>query len=171
MFSLWSRTQKSTPRPAVGGSVTLRTENLATRHCTKPASAATSLSKLTTSFSLTTHLAPKLKVGCMSCGRDRVGLLLAAHESVCGTAPWGSHARHSLHGKMSAVRTIQPVSGRCAVPPADRWVNHVGPTRPTSSRDGRASPQRPRRCHAADKRDELAPSQHCMSASDASAAG
>jgi hypothetical protein len=25
--------------------------------------------------------------------------------------------------------------------------------------------------HAADKRDELAPSQHCMSASDASAAG
>jgi len=29
----------------------------------------------------------------------------------------------------------------------------------------------PRRCHAADKRDELAPSQHCMSASDASAAG
>jgi hypothetical protein len=27
------------------------------------------------------------------------------------------------------------------------------------------------RCHAADKRDELAPSQHCMSASDASAAG
>ena len=52
---------KSTPRRAAGGSVTLRTENLATRHCTKPASAATSLPKLTTSFSLTTHLGPELK--------------------------------------------------------------------------------------------------------------
>jgi hypothetical protein len=30
-FSLWSRTQKSTPRPAGGGSVTLQTANLATR--------------------------------------------------------------------------------------------------------------------------------------------
>ena len=30
-FSLWSRTQKSTPRPAAGGSVTSQTANLATR--------------------------------------------------------------------------------------------------------------------------------------------
>ena len=43
------------------GSVTLRTESLATRHCTKPASPATSLPKLTTSFSLITQLRPELK--------------------------------------------------------------------------------------------------------------
>jgi hypothetical protein len=61
MFSLWSRTQKGTPRRGAGGLVTLRTENPATKHCTKPASPATNLSKLATSFSLTTHLGPDLK--------------------------------------------------------------------------------------------------------------
>jgi hypothetical protein len=44
---------------AAGGSVTSRTENPATRHCTKPASPATSLPKLTTLFSLITHLCPE----------------------------------------------------------------------------------------------------------------
>jgi len=44
-----------------GGSATLRTENLATRHCTKPASPATNLPKLTTSFLLTTRPRPELK--------------------------------------------------------------------------------------------------------------
>src|SRR6478609_6093096 len=38
MFSLWSRTQKSTLRRAAGDSVTSRTESLATRHCIRPAS-------------------------------------------------------------------------------------------------------------------------------------
>ena len=46
---------------AAAASLTLRTENLATRHCTKPASPATSLSKLTTTFSLAMHLRPKLE--------------------------------------------------------------------------------------------------------------
>jgi hypothetical protein len=32
MFSLWSRTQKSTPQPAAGGSVTSRTAKPATQH-------------------------------------------------------------------------------------------------------------------------------------------
>ena len=54
-------TQKSTPQRVVGGSVTLRTESLATRHCTKPASPATSLPKLATSFSLVTQLRLKSK--------------------------------------------------------------------------------------------------------------
>src|ERR1700722_14648533 len=60
MFSLWSKTQKSTLRRAAGDSVTSRTENLATRHCIKPASDATCLPKLTTTFSLVTHLSPEL---------------------------------------------------------------------------------------------------------------
>src|SRR5262245_51194554 len=38
MFSLWSRTQRSTPRPAAGDLPTLRMANLATRRCTKLAS-------------------------------------------------------------------------------------------------------------------------------------
>ena len=59
MFSLWSRTQKGTLRRAAGGSLISRMENLATRHCTKPASPATSLPKLTTMFSLITHLRPE----------------------------------------------------------------------------------------------------------------
>ena len=61
IFSLWSRTQKNTPRRAGGGSLTSRTENLATRHCTKPAFLVTSLPKLKTTFSLTTHVRPELK--------------------------------------------------------------------------------------------------------------
>ena len=41
-FSLWSRTQKSTPPPADGDSLTsTKTANLATRHCSKPAPPAT----------------------------------------------------------------------------------------------------------------------------------
>jgi hypothetical protein len=51
---------KSMLRRAVGGSVTSRTENLATRHCIKRASDATCLPKTTTTFSLTTHLDPEL---------------------------------------------------------------------------------------------------------------
>jgi hypothetical protein len=62
MFSLWSKTQKSMPRQAVGGLVTLRTENRAMRHCTKPASAATNLPKITTLSSLTMHLRPRPKL-------------------------------------------------------------------------------------------------------------
>ena len=55
------KTQKATPRRGAGGSVTLRTEKLATKHCTKPASPVTSLPKLATSFSLTSHLRHDLK--------------------------------------------------------------------------------------------------------------
>ena len=40
-FSLWSRTQENTPRPAAGGSLTLTTANPPTRRCTTPASPAT----------------------------------------------------------------------------------------------------------------------------------
>src|ERR1700732_719318 len=61
MFSSWSRTQKSTLRRAAGGLATSRTEDLATRHCIKPASDATCLLKLTTTFLLATHLSPELK--------------------------------------------------------------------------------------------------------------
>lgn len=45
----------------VGDSLTSRTENLATRHCTKLASPATSLPKLMTSSSSTTRLRSELK--------------------------------------------------------------------------------------------------------------
>jgi Cytochrome P460 len=48
---------------ATGGwGVTLRTENRAMRHCTKPASAATNLPKITTLSSLTMHLRPRPKL-------------------------------------------------------------------------------------------------------------
>jgi hypothetical protein len=59
MFSLWSRIQKDMPRRAAGDSVTSRMENLATRHSTKPLSAATCRPKLTTTYSLATHLYPE----------------------------------------------------------------------------------------------------------------
>src|ERR1035441_4539418 len=57
IFSLWSRTQENTPRRAAGVSLNLiRAANLTTRRCTKPASPATSLSKLATLSSPITHL-------------------------------------------------------------------------------------------------------------------
>jgi len=57
IFSLWSRTQKSTPRRAAGDSLNLiRTANPPTRRSTKPAFLATSLSKLGTLSSPVTHL-------------------------------------------------------------------------------------------------------------------
>ena len=55
--SLWSRTQKSTPRPAAGGTPNLiRTANLAQSQISKNAFPAIRLSKTATSFSLVTHL-------------------------------------------------------------------------------------------------------------------
>ena len=55
-FSLWSRTQESTP-PQVGwGSLNSKTANLPTRRCTRPASLAMCPPKLATSSSLVTHL-------------------------------------------------------------------------------------------------------------------
>ena len=59
MFNSWSRTQKSTPRLAAGGSPTSRTANLATRRCTKRASPATCLPKIATSSSRITHRRPE----------------------------------------------------------------------------------------------------------------
>src|SRR5271157_942923 len=56
MFSSWSRTQRSTPRRAAGGSLTLRAESRATRRCTKLASRATRLRKIATMSSPVTHL-------------------------------------------------------------------------------------------------------------------
>src|ERR1700738_2658950 len=56
IFSSWSRTQKNTLRRAAGGSRTLRTVNLLTRRCTKPASPAMSPPKLATLSSPVTHL-------------------------------------------------------------------------------------------------------------------
>ena len=55
-FSLWSRTQENTPRPAAGGSLNSTTANPPTRRCTKPAFPATSLSKIATLSSPVTHL-------------------------------------------------------------------------------------------------------------------
>jgi hypothetical protein len=57
-FSLCSRTQKNTRRPAAGDSLSLRTANLPTKHCSGLAFLATSLQKLRTSCSLTTHPHP-----------------------------------------------------------------------------------------------------------------
>src|SRR5215510_7274416 len=54
--SLWSRTQKNTPRPAAGGSLILTTASPPTRWCTTPASLATRLSKIATWSSPVTHL-------------------------------------------------------------------------------------------------------------------
>jgi hypothetical protein len=48
------------PRPAAGDTLTSRRGNLAMRRCTKSASPATSLQKIATTFSLTTHLRPEL---------------------------------------------------------------------------------------------------------------
>lgn len=48
--------KESTPRRAAGGSPTLRTESRATRRCTKPASPATCLQKITIMCSPFTHL-------------------------------------------------------------------------------------------------------------------
>src|SRR5271163_4166090 len=56
MFSSWSRTQRSTPRPAAGDSLTLRMESRVTRRCTRPASPATRLRKIATMSSPDTHL-------------------------------------------------------------------------------------------------------------------
>src|SRR5215831_8935105 len=61
MFSLWSRTRKSTPRLAAGDSPTSRTANLATMRCTRPASLVTCLPRVATTFSLNTHLRPEFK--------------------------------------------------------------------------------------------------------------
>jgi hypothetical protein len=56
-FSLWSRTQKSTPRRAAGGSLNLiRTANPPTKPCSTPALPATRLSKRATSSSPVMHL-------------------------------------------------------------------------------------------------------------------
>src|SRR5258708_37664643 len=84
MFSLWSRTQKSTLRRAAGGLVTSRTEDLATRHCIKPASDATCLLKLTTTFLLTTHLSPELKYATRVVWQTSSRPVAAAHESGFG---------------------------------------------------------------------------------------
>jgi hypothetical protein len=47
-------------------------------------------------------------------------LLSALQSSGDGAqAPWGSHARHSIHGE-DVCCADDPVSGRCGVPPADR---------------------------------------------------
>src|SRR5215813_5359607 len=59
MSSSWSRTRISTPRLVAGDSPTSRTANLRTRRCTKPASPATCLQRIVTTFSLTTHLRPE----------------------------------------------------------------------------------------------------------------
>src|ERR1700738_3387647 len=55
MFNSWSRTQKSTLRPVAGDSPTSRTANPEMSPSIKRASPATSLRKLTTTFSLNTH--------------------------------------------------------------------------------------------------------------------
>ena len=57
-FSLWSRTQKNTPRRAAGGSVistSATATNLATRRCSTPAFPATRRPKIATSSSPDTH--------------------------------------------------------------------------------------------------------------------
>ena len=54
--SVYGQGLKNTPRRAAGGSLTLRTENLATRHCTIPASPATRLRKIAIMSSPLTHL-------------------------------------------------------------------------------------------------------------------
>ena len=55
--SLWSRTQKSTPRRVAGGSLNLiRTANPPSRLCSKPAFPATKQSKIVTSSSPITRL-------------------------------------------------------------------------------------------------------------------
>src|ERR1700754_2300214 len=55
-FSLWSRTQKNTPRPAAGDSLNLTMANLSTRPCSTPAFPATRRSKLVIWSSPVTHL-------------------------------------------------------------------------------------------------------------------
>ena len=59
MFSSWSRTRKSTPRPTAGDLPTSRTANLATRRCTRRATPATSLRKIATSSSPVTRPPPE----------------------------------------------------------------------------------------------------------------
>ena len=87
MFSLWSRTQKNTPRRAGQGSLTSRMENLATRHCTKPASPVTSLPKLKTTFSLTTHLRPEYVTQVLAL--DPLGLEYLESTTIRATRrPW-----------------------------------------------------------------------------------
>jgi hypothetical protein len=54
-FSLWSRTQENTPRPAAGGSLNLTAANPPARRCTTPAFPATRSSRLATSSSTVTH--------------------------------------------------------------------------------------------------------------------
>jgi len=54
-FSSWSRTQRNTPRRAAGGSLISRMANPQTRRCIKPASRATSPSKLATLSLPATH--------------------------------------------------------------------------------------------------------------------
>ena len=66
-FSSWSRTQENTPRRAAGGLLNSKTANLPTRRCSKPASRATSLSKLATLSSLITH-PDKCRGGCSRIG-------------------------------------------------------------------------------------------------------
>ena len=55
-FSLWSRIQRNTRRPAAGGSPNLTTANPPTRLCTTPVFPATSTSKTATLSSPVTHL-------------------------------------------------------------------------------------------------------------------
>ena len=55
-FSLWSRTQKNTPRLAAGGTVISTTASLPTNRCSRPALAATRPSKSATSSSPVMHL-------------------------------------------------------------------------------------------------------------------
>src|SRR5208282_1688271 len=55
MCSSWSRTQGSTPRRAAGGSLTLRAQRPATRHCTRPAFPAMGPRKIMTTSSPVTH--------------------------------------------------------------------------------------------------------------------
>ena len=89
-FSLWSRTQKSTPRRAAGGSLnSIRTANLPTRRCSKPASPATSLSKLATLSSPVTHLNTENQIINMS--RVRGGYLFPRQTlGAFGNPAWQS---------------------------------------------------------------------------------
>jgi hypothetical protein len=60
-FSLWSRIQRNTRRPAAGGSPNLTTANPPTRLCTTPVFPATSTSKTATLSSPVTHLSSETR--------------------------------------------------------------------------------------------------------------
>src|SRR3974390_3370470 len=99
MFNSWSKTQKSTPRPAAGDTPTSRTANLAMRRCTKPASPATCLPKITTTFLLTTHLRPELKHAPISW---RINFLDTANAAVDNYQGDGDMDRRTFVGLTAA---------------------------------------------------------------------